>query len=114
MHKIINNSVVISLVGSLLNDLPKQAVLDTVQEYLEKGNLFFIIDCQQLTAINSMGLTLLLNILTKVRTEDGEVILTNIPAPLKKVLVITKLNEIFDIQENIEKALAKYTLSVND
>lgn len=34
LHKIINNSVVISLVGSLLNDLPKQAVLDTVQEYL--------------------------------------------------------------------------------
>ena len=113
-HQLIDDSVVISLIGSLLNEMSKKAVLDMVQTYLEQGKLLFIINCGQLSAINSMGLTLLLNILTKVRNEDGEVILTNIPLPLKKVLIITKLNEIFDLQENIENALAKYSLPINN
>ena len=107
-YQLLGDTVVISLFGSLLNEQPKQEVLDTVQSYLSIGKIMFIIDCQALTAINSMGLTLLLNILTKVRNEDGEVVLVNIPTTLQKVLVITKLNSIFDIQATLEAALEKY------
>ena len=42
-HQLIDDSVVISLIGSLLNEMSKKAVLDMVQTYLEQGKLLFII-----------------------------------------------------------------------
>ncbi|MCB0494437.1 MAG: STAS domain-containing protein, partial [Cyclobacteriaceae bacterium] len=58
--------------------------------------------------INSSGLGVLITLLTKARKVGGEVVLANPSAYIKNLLLITKLNTIFKIHPNQEKALEAY------
>ena len=54
--------------------------------------------------MNSTGLSILINIFTQTRNRGGEVVITNIPEKINKLLIITKLNSIFNIEETVEAA----------
>jgi len=57
--------------------------------------------------MNSNGLNILINILTLTRSKGGEVVLANIPARINKLLVITKLDSVFEIKDSIANAKKK-------
>jgi anti-sigma B factor antagonist len=63
-----------------------------------------IIDLTEMEYMNSTGLSILINIFTQTRNKGGEVIITNIPEKISQLLVITKLNSIFNIEETVEDA----------
>jgi anti-sigma B factor antagonist len=64
-----------------------------------------VIDISKLRYINSSGIGVLITILTKFRNKDGEVFLLNPSESVQKLLVITKLNAIFQIAKTEEEAL---------
>ena len=59
--------------------------------------------------MNSTGLSILINILTQTRSKGGEVIIANVPEKINKLLLITKLNSVFTIKDNIELAKTELT-----
>jgi anti-sigma B factor antagonist len=64
-----------------------------------------VIDLSQVRYISSSGIGVLITILTKMRNAGGEVFLSSPSEHVKKLLIITKLNNIFNVFETLEEAL---------
>jgi anti-sigma B factor antagonist len=101
-YKIIYQSpdkVEILLNGKLLDKNQALDLLSKIEEfYLEnKPNVY--LDLKELQYLNSSGLNVLIQILTKARNNGAEVYLRNIPEEINKLLLITKLKNIFKIEE---------------
>src|SRR3569832_2031651 len=104
-HEIKDNALVISLIGDLIGENNGPGLLDIVSQSINDGTLTCIIDISQLRYINSSGIGVLITILTKFRNKGGEVYLLKPSESVQKLLVITKLNAIFQIVQTEAEAL---------
>jgi anti-sigma B factor antagonist len=55
--------------------------------------------------MNSSGIGVLITLLTKFRNHEGEMVLIKPSETIRKLLIITKLNKIFSINETREAAI---------
>lgn len=97
---------ILRLEGDLIGETGGAGILGKVIEGIEMGLRTCIIDISNLRYINSSGLGLLITILTKFRNKDGEVYLMRPSESVQKLLVITKLNAIFQIINSEEEVKA--------
>ncbi|OWY21630.1 anti-sigma factor antagonist [Sphingobacteriales bacterium UPWRP_1] len=100
-----NTTALMHLHGSLIEQYHLPDVLTKVASNTTPQTINFIIDLQHITGINSSGLNLLLQVLTKTRNAGGETILINLPPTLHNLLIVTKLNSIFTIAHSLEQAI---------
>ncbi len=106
-YEIVENVLFISISGDLLGLPEDQKLLHLAEnQMVEHGITHCAIDISHAHYINSTGLTILIRILTLYRNAGGEVVLINPSPSVSKVLVITKLNAIFQVLKNKEEALA--------
>jgi len=96
--------ILVSLEGNLMTKQQIQSLLDDIDFHFNDGLKKIIIDLSEMQYMNSTGLSILINIFTQARNKGGEVIITNIPEKINQLLVITKLNSIFNIEETVEDA----------
>jgi anti-sigma B factor antagonist len=105
-----NNVFILRLSGDLIGENSGTNLLDAVNTAIQQGLLVCIIDISDLRYMNSSGIGVLITILTKFRNKGGEVYLMKPSENVKKLLVITKLNAIFQIVESeaeVEKLIKK-------
>ncbi|MEZ5172757.1 MAG: STAS domain-containing protein [Bacteroidia bacterium] len=98
---------VLCLEGSLMEKHQAEDLMEEVQELLIEGSNNLILDLSNLNYLNSSGLNVLLNILTRARNAGGEVIISGVNERLKNLLVITKLNAVFQFSENPGEAVKR-------
>lgn len=94
--------------GDLIGENHGADLLNIVSDSVSGGNNYGVIDISKVRYINSSGIGVLITILTKFRNKGGELVLLQPSEHVKKLLLITKLNNIFKIvetEEEIEKAL---------
>ena len=96
--------LLITLAGSLMNKEQVELMLAEVAHFSAEGVKKVIINLEGIEYMNSTGLSILINIFTQARNSGGEVVITNIPEKINQLLVITKLNSIFNIEETVEAA----------
>jgi anti-sigma B factor antagonist len=96
--------LLISLKGNLMNKEQAQPMVNDIEHHRNEGVNNIIISLGDMEYMNSTGLNVLINIFTQTRNKGGEVIITNIPEKINQLLVITKLNSIFNTQETVEAA----------
>ncbi len=77
-----------------------------IEQFIQKGILYFIISLEKVRYVNSSGLNLLLTILTKSRNAGGELILINPNQTITNLLMVTKLNQVFVIQPDLPSAIS--------
>jgi len=58
----------------------------------------FVLDCQNLTYIDSTGLGVLISALRRVKEYDGQITITNLKPYIRKIFVITGLDKIFALE----------------
>ncbi len=100
-----DNIVVISLSGRLIEKNQAIDLINEIDNLVNDDPLKLVIDLSELNYMNSSGLNILITLLTKARKTGGEAVLANEPEIIKKLLIITKLNQVFTVAENKEKAL---------
>lgn len=100
-----NSVLIIRLEGDLIGENDGAAVLGKAADAIQDKILKCVIDISKLRYINSSGIGVLITILTKFRNKGGEVFLLNPSESVQKLLVITKLNAIFQIAKTEEEAL---------
>ncbi len=96
--------------GNLIEKSQAIELMDNFQESLNKGVHNYVIDMTELGYMNSTGLNVLINILTKARKNGGEAVICNVPQNIRSLMLITKLNNIFTVADNeaaAEKVLLK-------
>lgn len=102
-QRIKENTLVISISGDLIGEDNGTRLLEVVNDAIQKQVLICIIDISKLRYINSSGIGVLITILTKFRNKGGEVYLMKPSENVQKLLVITKLNAIFQIVQSEEE-----------
>lgn len=96
-NTITNGKLVLSLSGDLIGEDNGAAILEAAVNAIQQGTLTCIVNISDLRFINSSGIGVLITILTKFRNKGGEVYLMKPSESVQKLLVITKLNAIFQI-----------------
>ena len=96
---------VISLKGDLMEKSQALDLLNEVEDSLASGFCNFILNLEDLKYLSSSGLGALISILTRCRKEDGEVVVTNLSKKVKELFLITKLNSVFTVTDNMNSAV---------
>ena len=106
-HSTEENRLNLHFSGDLIGENNGPELVELVNENLTKGMKYCLVDIQDVRYINSSGIGVLITILTKFRNKGGELYLINPSEHVKKLLIITKLQAIFNIVANKEEALEK-------
>lgn len=105
-----NEAFIIRLSGDLIGEQTGTSLIDAVNTAIQDKILTCIIDISGLRYINSSGIGVLITVLTKFRNKGGEVYLMKPSENVQKLLVITKLNAIFQIvqsEEDVQKIIRR-------
>lgn len=106
-HEVSDKKLVIRLSGDLIGEDNGVAIIEVVNDSIQKKIMNCIVDISGLRYINSSGIGVLIIILTKFRNKGGEVYLMKPSESVQKLLVITKLNAIFHIIQSETEVLVK-------
>ncbi|MCZ2356977.1 MAG: STAS domain-containing protein [Bacteroidia bacterium] len=107
-HYVADSKVVVfSLDGSMLGENESGNISADFARYLEQGYTRFVIDLTALKHINSTGLGVFITLMTRVRSHNGEMLLSNPAKNIFNLLSITKLNSIFGITDTVDTAIAR-------
>ena len=98
---------IISFDGELIDKSQASGLIIAIDEKIENKEIKFIFDLQGLKYLNSSGLNVLINILTKCRKSGGEVLISSLSEKVNKLFIMTKLNTIFTITDSVENAVSK-------
>jgi anti-sigma B factor antagonist len=106
-QEIKSNTLILRISGDLIGEDSGTQLVSAVNDAVSHKLLTCIIDISDLRYINSSGIGVLITILTKFRNKGGEVYLMNPSESVKKLLVITKLNAIFQVIKSEAEAVSK-------
>lgn len=107
VEEVSGNVLLLSLEGDLIGGEDTKSIIESVHNHIEKGIIRCIIDISNVRFINSSGIGVLITILTKLRNKEGELVLINPSEQVKKLLIVTKLNAIFNVFVNKEEAILR-------
>ena len=111
--KIKNDVAVVTFEGSLLSAYLGDELLKEIKTTIEDDQIVkLVLDLKHLDYLNSSGLGILIRILTKARQANGECAIINVNERLKKLFVITKLDTLFIIENNLSDATSKLNLAM--
>lgn len=87
----------VRLTGDLVGPPDTAPLVQAVNDHLGAAVISCAIDLSELRYINSTGIGVLVSLLTKFRTRGGEMVLINPADHPRKLLTLTKLNNIFTV-----------------
>ena len=95
---------VIHIGGSLSTSIHCNELIHAVENEVFPDSTHFVIEMSDLTYMNSEGIGTFMTLFTKARNRNGEMVLVGLNATIKKLLTITKLEHIFNIEESVDDA----------
>ncbi len=108
------NIHILTLKGELIDKNQADKLIEEVNEIIFNNHIHFVVDLDALKYLNSSGLTILIQILTKARKAGGEAVIANVGKRIKELLVITKLNTVFTVADTVEQGIAKLNKLVSN
>ncbi|MCS6895929.1 MAG: STAS domain-containing protein [Bacteroidia bacterium] len=98
-------AIVFRLEGSLMGDSTQQQFKEAILSRLDAGQKHFILDLSAVRNVNSSGLGSLITLFSRTRSAGGEFILASVPANVRNLLHITRLDTVFPIRDTLQEAL---------
>ncbi len=95
---------IVRLAGRLMDDETAHSMVDSVEELIDNGAHKLTLDMAKLEYLNSSGLNSLVNLLTKARSNGGDVVLSALSDKVKSLFIVTKLNTVFTVVDSIDEA----------
>ena len=94
---LVDGILFVRLSGDLIGSPDTDQLLQTINTHLGEDHTQCAVDLSEVRYINSTGIGVLVSLLTKFRSRGGELVLINPAEHPKKMLAITKLNNIFSV-----------------
>lgn len=92
------------LIGNLMDKESANDLVNSFEEKLNDGITYFVFNLEEMSYLNSTGLNVLIGLLTKVRNSGGELIICSVPKKINQLLLITKLNTVFNVAMSTNEA----------
>ena len=105
----IGSVVVLQVRGALTIHERSQALEHAVRAALDGGSRAFVINLQEVSAVDSSGVAQLATTHNAVFSHRGRLALCQLSAKLKEIFAITRLDTVFDTYETEADALAAVT-----
>ncbi len=99
-----NTVLLVKLDGKIIDQTTSSELTSAVIGELSPERNLVILDLSGVDYINSSGLNCLISILTKTRTQGGEMVIFGINEKVKNLLVITKLSSVITTTDTLEEA----------
>ncbi|MCI0513556.1 STAS domain-containing protein [candidate division KSB1 bacterium] len=106
--KIENNIAIIDLSGSILGGADAQKFRDEIYNLAEKNVVNVICDLSKVDRMNSSGLGILISNYTTLKGKGGNLKLANVNKLMHGILVMTKLDTVFDNYDTVEQAVHSF------
>jgi anti-anti-sigma factor len=101
-----NTHAVVHFAGRLMDKAVAGTLLDNFESLLKKNSNKVVFDFNKLEYMNSSGLNIMVNFLTKSRNLGGDIAIAAVTEKISQLLVITKLNTLFRIYSDVDGAVA--------
>ncbi|WP_226391083.1 STAS domain-containing protein [Penaeicola halotolerans] len=103
--EVVDGVLLLHLSGDLIGDQDGPRLLEIVNDGINSKITKAIINLEEVRYISSSGIGVLITILTKLRNVGGDIVLAKPSEHVSKLLIITKLNNIFQIYDDVPEAL---------
>jgi len=77
-------------------------------ELVDKGTTRLVVDCSNLTFVDSMGLGVLISLLRRVRQGNGDVKMAALSDDVKTIFEITRLHRLFEVCADTTTAIKRF------
>jgi len=96
---------ILHLNGKIMGGPEATEINDEINRLIDNKKTTIIIDLKNVDWMNSSGLGILIGAVHVLKSNNGILCLINVSDRIKNLLKITKLNTVFEIQDNFEKAV---------
>jgi len=104
-----NDIVILRLSGDLTGGPDAGLFHDTIKQIINEGQKKVVVDMGKVLIVNSTGLGILIAALTSMKNAGGMLKLLNVSKRVESLLMVTKLNLIFDVFEDEATALESFS-----
>ena len=101
------NGVVVISTNGYFNNIAGDDVLEVFNQKMESGNTKFLIDMADSKVVNSIGVSILIEIIEKLQAVDGKMAFTNLAGIVEKTFNIMGITKYCDVYESIEVGIEK-------
>lgn len=98
---------VFHLKGRLMDQHQADRLMTALDSELNAGHTTVILDMGELQYMNSTGLNILINVLTRTRNAGGDALIARVSNSVRQLFLVTKLDSVFIITATVEEAVAK-------
>ena len=104
VEKELNGVMLVDLHGRITLGEETEALRERVRRLVESGHRQIILGLEEVTYIDSVGLSTLVASYTTARKQGGDVKLLRLPRGVHQLLQITRLSTVFEIYDDLEEA----------
>lgn len=98
---------IFKLQGRLMDQQQADRLLSSLEEGLAGGQHNVVLDMSDLQYMNSTGLNILINVLTRTRNAGGDTLIAGVSNSVRQLFLVTKLDTVFTMTATIDEAVAK-------
>jgi len=106
--KTVDDILVITIDGEVMGDTKNGDFHQFIYDAVEKDQTCIVIDLEAAKWMNSSGLGVLISALSTVRSCGGDLRMANLSERVRRPLVITKLDSVFNIYDSVSAAVASF------
>lgn len=107
----VGDVVVFDLKGALEGGEKSYRIKDDIKEQLAAGERKFLLNLDKVTFVNSTGIGIVAMVFTSISNAGGVMKICNANEKVSRVMMITKLLEVFESFYKEEEALASFAAS---
>lgn len=101
------NGVIIISTSGYFNNVAGEAVLEIFNEKIDSGSKTFLIDMADSKVVNSIGVSILIEIIEKLQEVDGKLAFCNLAGIVEKTFNIMGLTKYCEIYDSIDSGVEK-------
>ena len=105
VHQIKEECLLLTLTGDLIGENSGTEIVEIINDAMQNKVVAIAVDLGGVRYMNSSGLGVLITLFTKVKNKGGEVVIVSPSDQIKKLLQITKLNDVFKSFDTEEEAI---------
>jgi anti-sigma B factor antagonist len=107
-HNETNGITIVRLSGKILGGQDSLTVNRLMVDLIDQGKTNVIVDLGDVELMNSSGLGIIIQSANHLKSKNGQLKLANIAEKIQSLLVITKLNTVFETYSTVDEAIKSF------
>tara|TARA_B100002052_G_scaffold278250_1_gene284413 strand:- start:321 stop:665 length:345 start_codon:yes stop_codon:yes gene_type:complete len=101
------NGVIVISTNGYFNNVAGEAVLEIFNQKMESGSKNFLVDMSESKVVNSIGVSILIEIIEKLQGVDGKLAFCNLAGIVEKTFNIMGLTKYCEVYDSIDSGVEK-------